>query len=155
MMLLSQVASLFTVPGLAAAGAAAVAIPIAIHLLTRLRRRPQPWAAMRFLLEAYRRQRQRIQLEQLLLLLVRCAILAVLGLALSGPLLGGIASGLGADTSGRLVFLVLDDALSSQASADPGAPVRRRFEELRRLALRTLDDLRPADRVAIWLAARP
>src|SRR5688500_16187448 len=132
MMLLSQVASLFTVPGLAVAGAAAVAIPIAIHLLTRLRRRPQPWAAMRFLLEAYRRQRQRIQLEQFLLLLVRCLILLVLGLALSGPLLGGIASGLGVDTSGRVVCLVLDDSLSSQATADGQ---RRRFEELRRLAL--------------------
>ncbi len=75
---LAQVSGLFAQWSLAAAGAAAVGIPIAIHLLTRFRRRREPWAAMRFLIEAFRRQRQRIRLEQLLLLLVRCLVLLLL-----------------------------------------------------------------------------
>ncbi|MCX5662545.1 MAG: VWA domain-containing protein [Planctomycetota bacterium] len=137
---------------LAAAGIATVSIPIAIHLLTRMRRQQQPWAAMRFLIEAYRRQRQRLRLEQLLLLLVRCLILLILGLALAGPFLGGLARGLGADGGGRLVCIVLDDALSTQAA---GADHVVRFENLRRSAGKILDHLRPGDRVAIWTAARP
>ena len=50
--------------GLAAAAVGAVAIPILIHLLMRRRRRPVMWGAMRFLLEAYRRQRRRLMVER-------------------------------------------------------------------------------------------
>ena len=79
---LSQAAGLFTVPALAAIGAAAIAIPVIIHLMSRFRRRPEPWGAMRFLLEAYKKQRKRLQLERLLLLLVRCLVVLLAGLAL-------------------------------------------------------------------------
>ena len=54
-----QVGASFVAPALAAAGAAAIAIPILIHLLSRRRRIPVLWGAMRFLLEAYRRHRRR------------------------------------------------------------------------------------------------
>lgn len=149
---LLQVTGFFTAAGLAAAGAAAISIPVTIHLLTRLRRKPQRWAAMRFLIEAYRRQRQRIQLEQLLLLLVRCLMVALLGLALSGPLLGGVARKLGVDAAGRTVFLLIDDSLSTQAR-EPAQG--ERFERLRKAALNTIDGLGSADRVAVWTVARP
>jgi len=149
---LLQVTGFFTAAGLAAAGAAAISIPVTIHLLTRLRRKPQRWAAMRFLIEAYRRQRQRIQIEQLLLLLVRCLMVALLGMALSGPLLGGVARKLGVDAAGRTVFLLIDDSLSTQAQ-EPGRG--ERFEALRKAALNTIDALGSADRVAVWTVARP
>lgn len=149
---LAQVSALFTNAGLAAAGAAAISVPIAIHLLTRLRRRTQPWAAMRFLLEAFRRQRRRLQLEQLLLLLLRCAILLILGLALAGPLMGGLATSLGIDPSGRLLCIVIDDAMSTQVPADAQ---QSRFDGLRTAAAKLIDQLRPGDRVAIISAGRP
>lgn len=139
-------------PGLAAAGAAAMAVPVLIHLLTRLRRRREPWAAMRFLLEAFRRQRTRMRIEQWLLLCVRCLVLGLLGLALSGPGLRGCSAAGAWAGSGRLVCLVLDDSLSTQAVEADGQP---RFEGLRRAALQVLDNLGPADRVALWRAARP
>ena len=69
----------FVTIGLAIAGAASVIVPILIHLLSRQRRRPVRWGAMRFLIEALRKHRRRLQLEQLLLLAVRCLILLVLG----------------------------------------------------------------------------
>jgi tetratricopeptide (TPR) repeat protein len=50
---------------LVAAGAAAV--PIIIHLLNRKRFRVVPWAAMRFLLAAQKRNIRRMRIEQLLL----------------------------------------------------------------------------------------
>ena len=86
---LAQLAGLFTAPGLAAAGAACVAIPILIHLLSRSRRKRSEWGAMRFLRLAYKKQRRKLRLEQWLLLLIRCAVVGVAGLALAGPLLSG------------------------------------------------------------------
>jgi len=150
---LAQVGSMLTAAGLAWAGLAAVSVPIVIHLLTRFRRRPQVWGAMRFLIEAYRRHRTRLQLEQWLLLATRCLILALLGLALAGPMLSGCGSGpLGALTgSGRLVYLVIDDSLTSHAEYEQTA----RFEHLRGTAMALVDGLRLTDRVGVWRTARP
>ena len=47
------------------------AVPIIIHMLYKRRYKELPWAAMRFLLEAARRNSRRIRLEQLILLMVR------------------------------------------------------------------------------------
>lgn len=73
-----------------------LAIPWLLHLLTKRQYRSTEWAAMRFLLEAMRKNSRRIRIEQLILLLVRTALLGliVLGLArplwtAAGPLLGG------------------------------------------------------------------
>ncbi len=152
MTILALLPELFVNGGLAVAGAAAVGIPVAIHLLTRLRRQQQPWAAMRFLIEAFRRQRQRLRIEQLLLLLVRCLILVVLGLALAGPFLSGLSRAIGGDTSGRLICLVIDDGLSSQALT---ADQHTRFDTLLANAGHIVVSLGPGDRVVLWTTARP
>ena len=138
------------------AGLAAASVPIIIHLLTRLRRRPQIWGAMRFLLEAYRRHRSRLRLEQLLLLALRCLILAVLGVALCGPLLTGCADDLAGATGwqggGRFVCIVLDDSLTTHADDADGT---RRFDRFRDAALEVIDALAPGDHLSVWRAARP
>src|SRR5437588_1480693 len=64
-----------------AAGAAS--IPIVIHLLNRRRFRIVPWAAMRFLLAAQRKNTRRMRLEQLLLLAVRTLLALLLVLAMA------------------------------------------------------------------------
>jgi hypothetical protein len=96
---------------LAAAGLAAVAIPIIIHLLFRQRRKPLPWAAMRFLLEAMRKQRKRLRLETLILLAVRCLLLACLAAAIARPIFAG--AGLFGSTAGRDVYLLIDNSIAS------------------------------------------
>ena len=103
---------------LALAGCLAIAIPILIHLLWRQRRKPIEWAAMRFLLEAYRRHRRRLRAEQLLLLLVRCLILALLGFALARPLLD--RAGLTNSGSSRVVYFLVDNGLASGVRSDAG-----------------------------------
>src|SRR5438067_13247730 len=70
-------------PALAAAAAAAVAVPLLIHLLFRKRYQIVPWAAVRFLLVAERRHRRRV--DQWLLLALRT-------LALLLPLFAMIAT---------------------------------------------------------------
>lgn len=143
-----------TAPLLAAGGVAAVGIPVAIHILSRMRRQPVRWGAMRFLEIAYRQQKNKLRLENWLLLAVRCLIVGILGLALSGPVLTGCAGSLtsGLDTSGRVLHLVLDDALSStaQETAD-----QTRFDRHIAEAKQLIDTLEPRDRVAIWTSARP
>lgn len=112
----------FLHPALLAAGLGAIAIPIIIHLLMHRRRKPVMWGAMRFLLEAYKRQRRKLMVEKWLLLACRCLVLAMLACAIGRPLLGV----LGAGSSGRTVYLVIDNALAAQTrDADGKAALER------------------------------
>ncbi|MEY3160846.1 MAG: hypothetical protein RIT25_837, partial [Planctomycetota bacterium] len=52
------------------------AVPIVIHLLNRRRFQVKQWAAMEYLLNAMKRNRKRMRMEQWLVLLLR--VLAVL-----------------------------------------------------------------------------
>ncbi len=61
------------------------AIPVIIHLLHRQKFRRVRWAAMEFLLAALRKTQRRMRLENLLLLLLRVLIMAVLALAVARP----------------------------------------------------------------------
>src|SRR5436305_8890395 len=67
-------------------GAAAAAIPIAIHLFFRTRYRIVPWAAMKFLLTSIEQTSRRLRFQELLLLLARVAVLVLLAVALARPL---------------------------------------------------------------------
>jgi len=63
-------------------GVGAIAIPVIIHLINKRRYKIVPWAAMKFLLAAQKQTRKRVRVEQLLLLLVRMLILALIVFAL-------------------------------------------------------------------------
>ena len=54
-----------------------VLLPLLIHLINMMRHRRVRWAAMDFLLQAYRKHRKWIWLKQLLLLLLRMTVVAV------------------------------------------------------------------------------
>ncbi len=66
-------------------GLAAVSIPIIIHLLNKMQVREMAWAAMRFLQESIEKNQRRLQMEDILLLLLRCLLVALLVLVLSRP----------------------------------------------------------------------
>jgi hypothetical protein len=66
-----------------------VFLPIIIHLLNRLRHRPKPWAAMRFLVSATRSSISQTRLRQFLILLFRVMAVVMLILFLARPLAGG------------------------------------------------------------------
>jgi hypothetical protein len=135
--------------GLAAAGLAAVSIPILIHLLLRQRRRPIPWAAMRFLLEAYRRQRRKLRLQQIILLAVRCLVIALLALALGRPALERAAA-LGG--GGRDVYVMIDTGLASSARDASG---RTALDRMKDAAGRILASLGPGDRAGLVTLGAP
>jgi len=129
------------------AGLACVAIPVAIHLLMRRRRKPVRWAAMRFLLEAYKRRQQRLRLEQLLLLAARCLLIALIALAVGRPLLSR-AGVLGAGTTD--LYILLDNSLASALEDERGASaLEASIADAQRL-LASLDGAR-GDRAALIL----
>jgi len=140
--LFAQVGGLFLQPALAAAGVAAVSIPVAIHLLSRRRRQPVEWAAMRFLQEAWRRHRRRMRIEEWLLLAIRCLIVLLAGLALAGPVAGALGGGAGA----RDWWIVLDNGFDTRARAPSREPV---IERLREEARTFLAELPPGSRAAV------
>ena len=96
------------------AGLAAVTVPILIHLLLRQRPRPRPWAAMRWLLAAAQQASRRYRLTNFLLLLLRMLVVALIALAVSRPLIGGIGGG------DRLVIILDRTASMGARGADPG-----------------------------------
>ena len=69
-------------------GLGAISIPIAIYILNRRRFKIVDWAAMKFLLAALQKNRRRMRLENLIVLLLRMAVLILLALALAQPFLG-------------------------------------------------------------------
>jgi hypothetical protein len=60
-----------------------IAAPILIHLINRLRYRRVRFAAMEFLLNSEQRNRRRVFIEHLLLLLARVAIVALIGMLIA------------------------------------------------------------------------
>ncbi len=100
---------LFGAPSMLWWGAAA-SIPVVIHLLSRRKYRRVPWAAMHFLQRAFKRTRKRLQIENILLMLLRVAILLMLACALADPRTSG-ASILGGSTS-KTVLAVIDNSFS-------------------------------------------
>lgn len=143
----------FLNPILAAVGASCVAVPILIHILMRRRRTPIAWGAMQFLLEAYRRQRRRMRLEQILLLTARCLLVLLLALALGKPVLGD--AGLAAGRRARIAFLLIDNSLTASATA--GSASEAELEHLKARAAGVLAGLDAArgDRAALIALAGP
>jgi hypothetical protein len=131
-----------------AAGVACVAVPILIHLLMRRRRKPQPWGAMRFLLEAYRKTRRRLLIERWLLLAARCLLVAAIAFALGRPILGELT---GAAGGGRTVYILIDNALASGADSGGATALSRHVAAARRV----LGALKDGDRAGIVLLGGP
>lgn len=143
----------FLHPMLAIIGASLIAIPILIHLLARRRKKPIRWGAMRFLLEAYKKQRKRMTLEQLILLATRCLVILLLALALGRPALE--AAGLLGDGSGRTLYLLLDNSLAARAT-DGDAPDSPTALDRHKAAARDiLAALAPGDRAGLITLAGP
>src|SRR5436853_6970348 len=96
---------LFLHPAYMIAGAALISAPIIIHLINRMRYKRIRWAAMEFLLKSQKRNRRRLIIEQLILLGLRCLLVALAGFLVARYIGGTI------NQSERDVdhFVLLDD----------------------------------------------
>lgn len=131
----------------ALAGLAALSLPVVIHLLNKLRIREVRWAATRFLLAAAQKNQRRVKLEDLLLLLLRCAVLAFLVFAFARPTFEKIdRSALVAGDP--LTVMVLLDHSASMGLSDG---VETRFDAARDAALRFLEELPAGSAAGLFL----
>ena len=131
-------------------GALLAAVPLVIHLLNRQRHRPLQWAAMRFVLAAYRRTRRRAQIENLILLLLRMAAVALLALAVARPFTDS-SSPLAPLTESRRDLVLIVDASASTGYRESVRSVFEAELERAREILASFDGTR-GDRVRLIAA---
>ncbi len=151
-------------PGLLYGGAAAMAVPILIHLLNRRRYRRVRWAAMEFLLDAHRQNRRRMRVEELILLALRCLAMFLVGVMIARWFVSPASLMATLGTGGQTErIIILDDSFSMalQVHGQEGetAPVgqatvfgrgRAAVEQL----VRTLREESPNDPLTFLLTSR-
>src|SRR5438309_983914 len=132
-------------------GIAAASLPIIIHLLNRRKFREVPWAAMRFLLAAIRKNQRRVKIEQWLLLAVRTLLVILVVMAMAKPFLESLGAMqlLPGQRTHRVI--VLDGSLSMGYTTAE----KSRFEQAKALAAQLVRDTRGGDALSVVLMADP
>lgn len=105
-----------------------VALPLLIHLINLRRHRRVEWAAMQFLLESQKRNKKWIMLQQLLLLSLRTAAVALVVFMLAGPVLRSEWGRFFGQGTTHHIFLV-DDSYSMSDRGESSSA----FDEARRV----------------------
>jgi len=127
--------------------AAALAVPLILHLFQRQESRRLPFPALRYLQKTAKEHARSIRLRQLLLLLLRVATLLLLVLAGARAYLAGGSGG----HDPTALAIVLDNSLSSGVVSGD----QRVLDQLREVALRSVDAATPDDRIWVILAGTP
>lgn len=122
-------------------GAAAVALPVVFHLIRRNTRQRTPFSSLLFLQPTPPRMRQRSRLEDLLLLALRCAVIALLAASFARPFLPRDLLADPTPAAGRRLVLLVDVSASMQRAGLWEAALRRVADTLR--------DTRPGDQVSL------
>ncbi len=130
-------------------GSLAISIPIIIHLLNKRKFDHVQWAAMRFLQISIEQNQRRLQIEDLLLLLLRCAMIVLLALALARPALNSAAVGGLFGGSSVNAVIVIDNSYSMGASDG----VNSRFDQAKQAAEQVLELLPTGSSTAVVLAS--
>lgn len=125
-------------------GLAGVGLPVLAHLLSKKKYDVLEWGAMQFL-ELGRNTRRKIRLEQLLLMMMRMGLVALIALALARPWAqGGWLSNL-VSTQPRDVVVVIDGSYSMGWEGKANTP----HAAARQWVHRLLEELRPGDTVGL------
>jgi hypothetical protein len=124
------------------------AIPILLYLLERRRTPTVDWPAMRFFLGDLERAIRWMELREILLIVLRSAIIALVVLVLMRPLEVRSRSALGAGGGSRGVLILLDNSYS-MAGRDGDGHGATRWEAARAAALRIIEGLGSGDLVQV------
>ena len=120
-------------------GMLALAVPILVHLFGRRTARRQPFPSLRLLREGRPTPATRSQPSDVLLLLLRCGVIAAAALALAQPLWMSAARSRRATTPARAIIV---DTSASMLRLTSGG--QRALEQARDLARRMVDSSREA-----------
>src|SRR3982751_2138510 len=130
-------------------GAGAISVPIIIHLLNKRKFERVLWGAMRFLKVSVEQNQRRLQIEDMLLLALRCLLLLLLGLTLARCTVKSAGGGgwIGQQTVTAVVLL--DNSYSM--SATDGA--KSRFELAKDAANQAIAALPTGSSVCVLFAS--
>ena len=134
-------------PFLLLAGILAAGIPLLIHLWNRRQAKVVNFSSIRFLVSLQSRRVKRLKLKQILILIIRMLIIALIALALARPIITSkwaIAAGGRAESS---VVIILDNSYSMSCERLDG----NRFDIAKEYALRILKSLRSGDKSSLIL----
>ena len=120
------------------AGAAAVTLPIYLHLLRRHRADPRLFSSLMFFERRTQSSIKHRRLRYLLLLALRLALLLLVALAFANPFINRSAA---SALNDKLLLLAIDDSFSMRAGS--------RLAEARREALSVLASRRPSERAQV------
>ncbi|MFB3891167.1 MAG: BatA domain-containing protein [Phycisphaerae bacterium] len=125
-------------------GTLGVAVPIIIHLLNRYRHRQVDWGAMELLRRALVVRSRQVQIEDLILLALRCLAVLLLALAIARPT---ITSGVFGKNAQAGVVIAIDGSYSMGHKP----AVSSRFDTAVQRAREILKTVNPGDPVTIVL----
>jgi len=137
----------FANPTLALAALCAAGIPLVLHLVLR-RPRITPWPSTMLLRRAIEKVRRRRRLERWILLALRAFGIALLGIAMAGPL----SLSWRGDRASRELFVVIDDGATSAERFSGGSTG---MDRLKQQSIQAINLLQAGDTVAIISAAQP
>ena len=128
-------------------GGLAIASPIIIHLLNKRRFKIVQWAAMDFLFEADKKNRRRVQLENFILLMLRCLAMLLVALMFSRPFLPSSVTSVLQQAQKIERVILVDDSLSQRVLLD----AEPAFDVTKRQIKEMLGELAESDRTEDWL----
>jgi hypothetical protein len=123
-----------------------MALPVLIHFFSRRQRDIVRWAAMEFLLASNAPRRRFLKLKDLLLLLLRIAIILLIVAALARPI---VSMGWIGSSAPRDLVLVLDNSMATARKAGSGTVFDHEVDE----AAKLIRQLNAADMVRVLLAS--
>ena len=124
------------------AGAAAIGLPVYLHLLRRHRTTPQPFSSLMFFERRTQSSIKHRRLRYLLLLAFRLAVILLLALAFANPFIQRSAASLAGE---KLDLLVIDDSFSMRAGT--------RLADAKRDAQSLLESRKPGERAQVMALA--
>lgn len=131
------------------AGLAAVSVPIIIHLLNKFRVKTTDWGAMRFLLDSVQKNQKKVKMEDLILLILRCLLVALAVFAFARPVLKALAAG-GEDSGEPVAAIVL---LDNSASMSQSAGATTLFDQAKKEIGTWLDKQPSQSMAALYLVS--
>ena len=127
-------------------GLVALAVPIIIHLWQRRRVVQVNFSTLRFLKLIVAKTSRSSRIENIILLLLRCLIFALLIMAATRPVISTKAAKLFGGDAPRTVVLAIDNSMSMSYRAGD----ETRLDVAKKEAIAVIDDLKPGDDVAVF-----
>jgi hypothetical protein len=127
----------------------AAAIPVVLHMINRRRAKNLPFSTLRFLRISVQKTRRKKRIHDVLLMVIRAAVLLLIAAGLAKPTVTSLSALWGGAHSA--VAVILDNS-ASMGTIDQGRP---RFDTASAAAVQILDELKDGDEAALLITGGP